>query len=65
MRETLKICLQYPKHGCKYVSYYYINVSSFKFKTYSKCALVHIWLSSAFALALLVAYDAPASYSSG
>jgi hypothetical protein len=40
---------------------YYIKVSSFKFKTSSKYALVQFQLSSAFALDLLVAYDAPAS----
>jgi hypothetical protein len=44
---------------------YYIKVSSFKFKTSSKYVLVQFQLSSSFALALLAAYDAPASYSLG
>jgi hypothetical protein len=47
MRAMLKICVTISKHLNAITSpNYYINVSSFKFKTFSKCALVHIQLSS-------------------
>jgi hypothetical protein len=54
MRAMIKICLQYFKHKCKYIPLEItLNVLSFKFKTFSKCALVHFQPSSTLALSLL------------
>jgi hypothetical protein len=50
------------RYKCKYASpSYYINIRSLIFQNISKCALVLFQLSSAFVLAWLAAYDAPAS----
>jgi hypothetical protein len=66
MRAMLKICLQSPKHKCKYALLAItLMLSSFKFKTLSKCVLVHFQLSLPLCLLCWLAYDAPASYSLG
>jgi hypothetical protein len=54
MRAMLKICLQSPKHKCKYIL---LDISlmlyPLKFKMFSKRALVQFQLSFTFSLALL------------